>query len=96
VDGYVLLYSIDSRSSLDKLELVHEKLLNLIGDNIPRVLVGNKSDLATMREVSLEEGQAAAGRFGVPFLECSAKEGFNISASKREAMLREDELCTCV
>ena len=93
MDGYVLLYAINSRSSFDKLEFVHEKLLNLIGaDNIPRVLVGNKSDLDSSREVGHEEGKALAEHWGVPFLECSAKIGYNISESCDPVFCSR---CTC-
>lgn len=73
--GYVLVYSISSQRSLDTLKGIHEKLLNLtVNTNIPRVLVGNKTDLARhAREVSMEEGQALAAEWGCAFVECSAK-----------------------
>ena len=50
----------------------------MIGEGIPRVLVGSKSDLDGFREVGTEEGKACADRWGVPFLECSAKQGHNV------------------
>jgi len=40
-------------------------------------LVGNKMDL-NEREVSIEEAKAKAARFGVPYIEISAKTGQNI------------------
>uniref|UniRef100_A0AAV2LD61 Small monomeric GTPase n=1 Tax=Knipowitschia caucasica TaxID=637954 RepID=A0AAV2LD61_KNICA len=40
---------------------------------VPVVLVGNKVDLETEREVSLGEGQALAEDWGCPFMETSAK-----------------------
>ncbi len=42
------------------------------------ILVGNKSDRDFEREVSREEGQAQARRFGCEFIETSAKSGQNI------------------
>ena len=46
--GYVLVYSISSRRSLEILKSINMKLLNLTGsNNVPRVLVGNKADLET-------------------------------------------------
>ena len=42
------------------------------------MLVGNKSDLAEKREVSVEEGQELAKFYGISFLETSAKETVNI------------------
>jgi len=40
-------------------------------------LVGNKMDL-NEREVSIEEAKAKAARFGVPYIDISAKTGQNI------------------
>jgi len=75
--GYVLMYSIASRRSLEILKGINEKLLNLTGSrNVPRVLVGNKADLAAdpnQREVSTEQGKALAAEWGCAFVECSAK-----------------------
>lgn len=49
--GYVLVYSIGSRTSFDKLKLINEKLLNMLGSKPPRVLVGSMSDLEKGRHV---------------------------------------------
>jgi Ras family protein len=44
--GYILVYSVTSRRSLEKLKSLNSKLVNLMGtDMVPRVLVGNKIDL---------------------------------------------------
>ncbi|KAF1331573.1 Ferrous iron transporter b, partial [Globisporangium splendens] len=53
VHGYVLVYSIGSRTSFDKLKLINEKLLNMLGSKPPRVLVGSMSDLEKGRQVIL-------------------------------------------
>jgi GTPase SAR1 family protein len=47
-------------------------------EDIPHVLVGNKSDLVHEREVATEEGQRLADEWGVPFLESSAKFNMNV------------------
>lgn len=49
--GYVLVYSIGARASFDKLKLINEKLLNMLGSKPPRVLVGSMSDLEKSRQV---------------------------------------------
>ncbi|KAL0198011.1 hypothetical protein M9458_006551, partial [Cirrhinus mrigala] len=41
-------------------------------DNVPMVLVGNKSDLAS-RTVETRQAQELARSYGVPFVETSAK-----------------------
>jgi len=57
--GYVLVYSIDSLRSFEVCNIIHEKLLGLMGvqHNLPIILVGNKSDLHNDRSVSIEEGK---------------------------------------
>ena len=42
------------------------------------VLVGNKSDLEDKRQVSTEEGQELADKYGMLFFETSAKNGQNV------------------
>ncbi|CAI5732537.1 unnamed protein product [Peronospora destructor] len=79
VHGYVLVYSIGLRTSFEKLKLINEKLLNMLGSKPPRVLVGSMSDLEKAREVSVEEGQMLASNWECPFVECSAKDNENIN-----------------
>lgn len=42
-------------------------------EKVPVILVGNKVDLETEREVSSTEGRALAEEWGCPFMETSAK-----------------------
>lgn len=47
---------------------------------MPKILVGNKSDVSSLeRVVSREEGQQMAERFRIPFFETSAKDNININ-----------------
>lgn len=43
------------------------------------MIVGNKSDLETERQVTTSEGQAVANRYGSLFLEASAKTRSNVN-----------------
>uniref|UniRef100_M4BRH5 Uncharacterized protein n=1 Tax=Hyaloperonospora arabidopsidis (strain Emoy2) TaxID=559515 RepID=M4BRH5_HYAAE len=79
VHGYVLVYSIGLRTSFEKLKLINEKLVNMLGSKPPRVLVGSMSDLEKAREVTVEEGQLLASNWECPFVECSAKDNENIN-----------------
>jgi putative ribosome biogenesis GTPase RsgA len=47
-------------------------------ENVVKVLIGNKSDMAD-RQVSFEEGKKMADSFGVNFFEVSAKNNSNIT-----------------
>ena len=42
------------------------------------LLIGNKSDLEKERKISYEQGLQVAGKYGIPFFECSAKTGLNV------------------
>lgn len=48
------------------------------------MLVGNKTDLADKRQVSIEEGEAQSKEHDIMFIETSAKAGFNIKALFRK------------
>nr|AVV26989.1 Rheb [Andalucia godoyi] len=76
VDGYILVYAVTARSSFEILKTINDKILNAHGsDKVPRVLVGNKTDLEVERQVSSAEGNALASEWGAPFIECSARTG---------------------
>ena len=47
-------------------------------DNTPRILIGNKCDLESQRQVTFEDGQELADHYGVRFLETSAKDSKNV------------------
>ena len=47
-------------------------------DDISRILVGNKCDLESQRQVSFEEGQELADHYNVRFMETSAKDSKNV------------------
>ena len=81
VHGYIILYSVTSRSSFERIKAINERLLDLIGFGVPvpRVVVGSMSDLDARREVSFEEAQQLADEWDVPFMECSSKHDINIA-----------------
>lgn len=78
-EGFLLVYAINSRNSLEELQVFFE-LIQRVKDteNVPVFLVGNKSDLEIERQVSFEEGAAFAKSLGCPFLETSAKQRINV------------------
>ena len=47
-------------------------------ENIPFLLVGNKADLEDKRQVTIEEAQARAQQWSVPYVETSAKTRANV------------------
>jgi len=77
--GFILVYSITSRSSFDEITSFHEHILRVKDkDNFPMLLAGNKCDLERERQVTTLEGQDLAKSFGCPFVEASARKRINI------------------
>jgi len=76
--GFILVYSIASRSTFERLEVFRQLMLRVKRNRPIFVLVGNKCDKTYEREVSKEEGQALARSFGCDFLETSARTSFNV------------------
>ena len=87
--GFLCVYSIISRKSFNELPALRDKILRIKDSNkVPLVLVGNKCDLAEEREITKEEGEEMAKKFGCPFFESSAKNHINVDESFRE-LVRE-------
>ena len=80
IHGYILVYSIASKQSFEICSVIRDKILDLTGmESIPLVLVANKVDLHSQRQVTIEEGQNLAKKWNCTFIETSAKHNQNIS-----------------
>jgi GTPase KRas protein len=98
-EGFVLVYSISSRSSFARIQRFHSQIQRVketamagsptypgspmsasapVFGQAPVMLVGNKCDRVTEREVSTQEGQALAKDLGCEFVEASAKNCVNV------------------
>ncbi len=98
-EGFVLVYSISSRSSFARIQRFHSQIQRVketamagsptypgsplsatapVLGQAPVMLVGNKCDRVTEREVSTQEGQALAKDLGCDFVEASAKNCVNV------------------
>ncbi|KAK6539765.1 Ras GTPase [Orbilia ellipsospora] len=78
-EGFILVYSITSRTSFEEISQFQSQILRVKDkDFFPLVVVGNKCDLETDRQVSTQEGRSLAESFGCPFMETSAKARINV------------------
>eukprot|EP00004_Rigifila_ramosa_P005147 TRINITY_DN1561_c0_g1_i2.p1 TRINITY_DN1561_c0_g1~~TRINITY_DN1561_c0_g1_i2.p1 ORF type:complete len:135 (-),score=30.41 TRINITY_DN1561_c0_g1_i2:43-447(-) len=92
--GFIFVYSITSRQSFDQLKDRFQAVSRAKdATSFPVVLVGNKSDLESERQVSTEEGRELAKSFGATFLETSAKNKTNVEESFHAAvrLIRKDK-----
>jgi small GTP-binding protein len=71
--GAMLCYDMNNPVSFQNLDKWVEELEENVGQKVPVLLVGNKSDLE--RKVSREDALAYAMKRGYLFVECSAKTG---------------------
>lgn len=77
--GFLLAYSIASRSSFDEIPIFKEQICRVKdAEKVPMVVCGNKCDLETERQVTTQEGQDLARAWEIPFFETSAKTRFNV------------------
>jgi len=86
-DGYLIVYSITSKDSLEESKVMHDKISRIRdSEDFPLVLAGNKCDLVNERQVSAEEAQGCIaswnakrkeGACKVSFFETSAKGKIN-------------------
>ncbi|XP_026476805.1 GTP-binding protein Rheb homolog [Ctenocephalides felis] len=78
--GYVLVYSITSSKSFEVVQIIYDKLLDVMGKvQVPVVLVGNKTDLHMERMISADEGKRLADSWKAAFLETSAKQNESVA-----------------
>ncbi|XP_007906067.1 GTP-binding protein RAD [Callorhinchus milii] len=79
-DAYLIVYSVTDRASFDKASELRIQLRRARqAEDIPIILVGNKTDLVRSREVSVDEGRACAVVFDCKFIETSAALHHNVT-----------------
>ncbi|XP_058034237.1 GTP-binding protein GEM [Ahaetulla prasina] len=94
-DAYVIVYSITDRASFERASELRIRLRRARKmEDLPIILVGNKSDLVRRREVSVSEGRACAVVFDCKFIETSAAVQHNVrelfEGIVRQVRLRRD------
>ena len=79
--GFLLVFSITSLSSLQELAELRSQIINVKNDPyVPIVLVGNKSDLEEDRMVTRSRAFALSQEWGsVPYYETSARRRQNVT-----------------
>ncbi|KAK2743384.1 Ras- protein rsr1 [Onygenales sp. PD_40] len=79
--GFLLVFSITSMSSLNELAELREQIIRIKDDeNVPIVIVGNKSDLEEDRVVSRSRAFALSQQWGnSPYYETSARRRANVN-----------------
>ncbi|KAG5929953.1 Ras- protein rsr1 [Claviceps sorghi] len=93
--GFLLVFSITSPSSLNELAGLREEIIRIKDDEtVPMVIVGNKADLEESRVVQRAKGFSISQRWGAPYYESSARTRTNVDEvfiDLCRQMLRKDD-----
>ncbi|KAI9832147.1 MAG: Ras- protein rsr1 [Sarea resinae] len=96
--GFLLVFSITSASSFSELSELRDQIIRIKEDeNVPLVIVGNKSDLNENRAVSRNEAFMLSRSWkNVPYYETSARRRENVDEvfkdACRQIILRENAM----
>jgi Ras-related protein Rap-1B len=77
--GFLLVFSITSQSSFYELAELREQIRRIKeDDNVPMVLIGNKSDLEEDRAIPRPRAFAISREWNIPYFETSARRRANV------------------
>ena len=82
-----IVYDITNRDSFENVRKWVNEVDKIANPQVCKIIVGNKTDLEEKRQVRREEGQAFADSLGVPFIETSAKNAYNVQKLFEEMCL---------
>ncbi|KAJ1885286.1 Ras- protein Rab-18 [Kickxella alabastrina] len=83
--GVILVYDVSSRESFDNLDTWFEELKTYCsGEDVVKMVIGNKIDKESERQVSRKEGAEYARKHRTLFLECSAKTKIGVQQAMEE------------
>ena len=77
--GAFVVYDITRRETFEHVERWLDDVKTNASKDIQIILIGNKKDLESERVVSFDEGSTLAEKYGILFLETSAKTAFNVN-----------------
>merc|ERR1719410_2608234 len=80
-DGIILVYDITDRESFSHVNDWLNEVNRYVNENTCKLLIGNKCDNVSERQVSTEEGKKKAEEIGVAFIEASAKDATSVEAA---------------
>merc|ERR1712083_959485 len=75
--GIIVVYDVTDPESFSNVKQWLHEIDRYANENVNKLLVGNKSDLAT-KKVDYRTAKAFADEIGIPFLETSAKNATNV------------------
>ncbi|NXO00015.1 RAB44 protein, partial [Rhinopomastus cyanomelas] len=80
-DGVVVMYDITAKDTFTAVKQWLTSIEESTGENVPVLLLGNKTDKDKEREVPMGMGENLAKDYNLIFYECSAYSGYNTNTS---------------
>ena len=74
----VIVFDITDKDSFEHVKIWMQDIDKFAKQGVMRILVGNKCDLEHQRAVTKEEGNEMALKYGIKYVETSAKDTINI------------------
>ncbi len=74
----ILVFDVTRKETYENIKNWNKEITT-VAEGISLILVGNKVDLVSDRQVSTDDGNKLGGELGVPYIETSAKTGENIN-----------------
>ena len=76
-EGFLLVFAINDKESFNALKGKYDRIMKVKGTNCPIILVGNKCDLESAREVQEAEAKELAQSWNCEYVETSALKEVN-------------------
>jgi len=76
--GIILVYDCTDKESFNNVKQWIGEIERYACENVNKLLVGNKADLADERQVDTNVAKEFAESYGIPFIETSAKTSYNV------------------
>jgi len=70
----MIVFNLGKSQTLEDALRIHQRIVQLHGNQAPIILVGTKSDLRNQRQVKSGDAKAIAKRLSCRFIEASAKD----------------------
>ena len=74
----LIVFDITDRDSFDHIRNWMADIDKFAKEGVLMILVGNKCDLSNKRQVTMEEAKEIANKYGIKYIETSAKDTINI------------------
>lgn len=75
--GIIMVYDVTDKNSFENMKMWLNEIERYASENVVKFMIGNKTDLATKREVTNEEAKQFAEKMDITHFETSAKTSNN-------------------